>query len=205
MKIAILGAGNVGGVLARRWSEAAHNITLGVRDVSSYKVKRVTDNYPAIKAKSVAEAVRDADVILISLPIGTVVDVAKECGDLSDKIIIDATNTVSQKPAPYATATEAFKELTNCNEIAKCFNSTGYENMENPRFGEVAADMFIAGDSEKAKTIATQLAKEIGFGECYDFGGDDKIPLLEQFAMVWINLAIFQKVGRNIAFKVLKR
>jgi predicted dinucleotide-binding enzyme len=205
MKIAILGGGNVGGALAKGWAKAGHDITLGVRDELSDKVKNVTANHPAIKAKSVAEAVRDSDVVLVSLPINVVVDVAKHCGNLSGKVIIDATNTVSQKPVPYATATEAFKELTKCEDVAKCFNSTGFENMENPVYGEVAADMFVAGDSEKAKRIATQLAKEVGFGECYDFGGDDKIPLLEQFAMVWINLAIFQKVGRSIAFKVLKR
>ena len=205
MKIAILGGGNVGGALAKGWAKAGHDITLGVRDELSDKVKNVTANHPAIKAKSVAEAVRDSDVVLVSLPINVVVDVAKHCGNLSGKVIIDASNTVSQKPVPYATATEAFKELTKCEDVAKCFNSTGFENMENPVYGEVAADMFVAGDSEKAKRIATQLAKEVGFGECYDFGGEDKIPLLEQFAMVWINLAIFQKVGRNIAFKVLKR
>lgn len=205
MKIAILGAGNVGGALAKGLENAEHDVTLGVRNVSSDKVKRVTDQHPAIKAKSVPEAVRDADVILLSLPIDSVLDVAKQCGNLSGKVVIDATNTVSQKPVPYANASEAFKALTKCDDIAKCFNSTGFENMEDPRYGEVAADMFIAGDSEKAKRIATQFAKEIGFGECYDFGGDDKIPLLEQFAMVWINLAIFQKVGRNIAFKILKR
>ena len=36
-------------------------------------------------------------------------------------------------------------------------------------------------------------------------GGDDKAILLEQLALVWINLAIFQKQGRNIAIKILKR
>ena len=56
-----------------------------------------------------------------------------------------------------------------------------------------------------AKQIASQLSKEAGFSECYDFGGDDKVELLEQFAFSWINLAIIQKHGRNIAFKVLKR
>lgn len=66
-------------------------------------------------------------------------------------------------------------------------------------------DMFCAGNSRKAKEIATQLAKEIGFSECYDFGGDDKVELLEQFALCWINLAIIQKHGRDIAFKLIKR
>jgi 8-hydroxy-5-deazaflavin:NADPH oxidoreductase len=205
MKIAILGAGNAGGALAKGLANAGHHIILGVRDRSSEKVRRAMSQHPTIKAATVADGVQNAGVVLLALPISTVVDVARQCGNLSDKVVIDATNTVSQKPTPYATATEAFKELTKCNDIAKCFNSTGFENMENPNFDGTRADMFMAGDSEKAKNIAAQLAKEIGFGECYDFGGDDKIPLLEQFAMVWINLAIFQKVGRNIAFKILKR
>lgn len=65
--------------------------------------------------------------------------------------------------------------------------------------------MFVAGDDSMAKSVARQLAKELGFAECYDFGGDDKIELLEQFAFVWINMGILQKHGRDMAFKVLKR
>lgn len=49
------------------------------------------------------------------------------------------------------------------------------------------------------------LAKDAGFAECYDFGGRDKVELLEQFALAWINLAIFQGKGRNIGFKLLHR
>jgi len=205
MNIAILGAGNVGGALAMGWAKAGHNIILGVRDVSSEKVKKLTDSYSNIKAKGVAAAAKDAEVILISLPISAVVEVAKQCGDLSDKILIDATNALFQKPDSYQHASEAFKEITKCADIIKCFNSTGFENMHDPNYNRMAADMFMAGDSAKAKTIAAQLAVDIGFDECYDFGGDDKIPLLEQLAMAWVNLAIFQKAGRNIAFKILKR
>ena len=40
---------------------------------------------------------------------------------------------------------------------------------------------------------------------CYDFGGSDRVELLEKFAFSWINLAIMQGVGRNMAFKVVKR
>jgi len=52
---------------------------------------------------------------------------------------------------------------------------------------------------------AEQLANDIGFGKCYDFGGDDKVELLEKFALSWINIAIMQGHGRNLAFKLLKR
>jgi hypothetical protein len=39
----------------------------------------------------------------------------------------------------------------------------------------------------------------------YDFGGNDKFDLIEQFAFCWVNLAIIQKQGRDLAFKILRR
>ncbi|MEL6846331.1 MAG: hypothetical protein AAFP02_24245 [Bacteroidota bacterium] len=63
----------------------------------------------------------------------------------------------------------------------------------------------MAGDSAKAKSIATQLSTDVGFAHCYDFGGSDKVELLEQFALSWINLAIMQGMGRGIGCKLLRR
>ena len=63
----------------------------------------------------------------------------------------------------------------------------------------------MAGDSEKAKAVALQLALDAGFGSCIDFGRADKVELLEKFALSWINLAIMQGHGRNIAFHLLRR
>lgn len=65
--------------------------------------------------------------------------------------------------------------------------------------------MFVAGDSVRPKEVAIRLAKETGFAECYDFGGDDRVEALEKLAFAWINLATFQGMGRDMAFKVLKR
>ncbi len=73
------------------------------------------------------------------------------------------------------------------------------------RFGAAAADMFMAGSSARAKDIARQLARDAGFAECYDLGGDERIPLLDSLAGIWIDLALFQGQGREIAFKLLKR
>ena len=39
----------------------------------------------------------------------------------------------------------------------------------------------------------------------FDFGKSDKVELLEKFALSWINLAIMQGHGRNMAFRVVKR
>jgi hypothetical protein len=205
MKITIIGAGNVGGALALGWAKAGHQVILGVRNLDDSEIKALVAANKNISAKSVTDAAKEAEVILVSVPVAAIKDVAKALGEVKSKIIIDATNSVFQKPEPYAHGVEAFKALTKCEDVVKCFNSTGFENMANPKYGDLAIDMFVAGRSQRGKAIAQQLAKDLGFAECYDFGGDDKIALLEQFALAWINLAIMQKYGRGMAFKILKR
>jgi predicted dinucleotide-binding enzyme len=205
MKIAIIGAGNVGGALALGWVKAGHKIIIGAKNPNSDKVIKVTAQNAGIKVKSIAEAVKESEVILISANPNAAEEISNQLGDVKEKIIIDAMNSISSKPSGFNNTFEALQSLTNCKNVVKCFNSTGFENMADPIYGNVSIDMFMASSSLKAKQIAMQLSKDAGFAECYDFGGDDKVALLEQFALAWINLAIFQKQGRNTAFKVIKR
>lgn len=86
MKIAILGAGNVGGTLGRRFSEADNEIYFGVPNPSEHQDKK-----SFAEVGSVAEAAEDAAAILLAVPYGAVSDALRECGDLTDKIIVDAT------------------------------------------------------------------------------------------------------------------
>jgi len=205
MKIAIIGSGNVGGALAIGWAKAGHDIFIGARNKESEKVKKVTSQNAGIKVKSIKEATKESEVILIAANPNALEEISKWLGDVKEKIIIDAMNSVSSKPNGFNNTFEALKSLTNSGNIVKCFNSTGFENMANPKYYNTSADMFMAGNSLKGKQVASKLAKDLGFAECFDFGGDDKVWLLEQLALVWINLAIFQKFGRNIAIKIIKR
>ncbi|MCL4704021.1 NAD(P)-binding domain-containing protein [bacterium] len=205
MKIAIIGAGKVGGALASGWAKAGHSIILGVRNPGDREVQALVAANQNLSANTVTAAAQEAEVILVSVPVSALTEVARNLSEVKNKIIIDATNAVFQKPAPYAHGVEAFKALTQCQDVVKCFNSTGFENMANPKYGDTGIDMFVAGDSAKGKQVAAQLARDLGFAECHDFGGDDKIQLLENFALAWINLAIMQGRGRNIAFKLVTR
>jgi 8-hydroxy-5-deazaflavin:NADPH oxidoreductase len=203
MKIAIIGTGNIGGTLGKRWLDAGHDIILGVRDVQNFKGEALS-NEANVSVKSISEAVAAADTILVATPPQVVLELIPQFGNLTGKVIIDASNAVRMKPEGYETAFHAFAQLTDA-ELVKCFNTTGFENMANPDYKGQAIDMFMAGDSAKAKTVAKELAVAIGFADCIDFGGSDKVMLLEQFALAWINLAIMQGHGRNLAFKVLRR
>jgi predicted dinucleotide-binding enzyme len=205
MKIAIIGTGNVGGALAQKWADKGHDIYLGVRDMAQFKGKALLA-IPHINACSVQQAVGQSEVILLSTPATAAVEITKQLGDTTGKIIIDTMNIVMGKgPEGYMHTTDAILANTQTKDVVKCFNTTGFNNILNPNYGDIAIDMFVAGDSEKGKAAAVQLSGDAGFGTCYDIGGNDKFELMEQFAWFWINLAMFRGQGREIGFKLLKR
>lgn len=204
MKIAIIGSGNVGGTLATKWVNVGHKIVLGARDVNNFKGQALLNN-PNTEVMSIAESVKSSEVILIATPAPMAIEVAKSLGDTTGKIIIDSMNVVMGRgPAGFTNTADAILANTSTNDVVKCFNTTGFNNMENTIYNGVAIDMFTCGDSNKGKEVAGQLATDAGFAECYDIGGNDKFELIEQFAWFWINLAM-KGQNREFAFKILKR
>jgi 8-hydroxy-5-deazaflavin:NADPH oxidoreductase len=205
MKIAIIGTGNVGGALATKWAKKGHQIYLGVRDTSNFKGQVLLNN-PNTKALSIQEAVQKAEVIVLATPAMMAVEVTKSLGDTTGKVIIDTMNIVMGRgPAGCSNTADAILSNTNSTDIVKCFNTTGFNNMENPNYGDQILDVFVAGDSAKGKEMVQQLALDAGFANCYNVGGNDRFELMEKFAFFWINLAMFQGQGREIGFKLLKR
>lgn len=204
MNIAIIGSGNVGGALAQQWKKAGHNISIGANFPLSEKNQQLAAIIGKENFMSIADAASKSEVILIATPPPAIFDILTEIGNVSTKVIIDATNSVSKKPDPYKTVFHCLLDRTDAS-IVKCFNSTGFENLLNPIYKGEGIDMFMAGDSDAAKDIAVQLSLDCGFENCYDFGKSDKVELLEQFALSWINLAIMQGMGRGIAFRLVRR
>lgn len=206
MKIAIIGSGNVGGALAQSLIKAGHTVIVGIRFPASRKSVELMAKIGEDRFMDWKSAVKQCETVIVTTPPDSIIDLLDGIKrlNLSDKIFIDASNSITKKPEGFATAYHAIK-AAGIDHVAKCFNTTGFENMLNPVYQDSAADMFCAGNSERAKKTAMKLSSDIGFGKCYDFGGDDKAELLEQLAFCWINLAIMQKEGRHIAFKILRK
>lgn len=204
MNIAIIGTGNVGGALAAAWAKAGHHIRLGVRDTHNFKGSYLLA-HENITAHPIPEAVAKSEAVLIAAAPQFTQSIVEAMGNVNGKIIIDAMNSIRSRPEGYANSFEALKAIAPGAEVVKCFNTTGFENMKNPLYAGEGVDMFVAGGSKRGKELAMQLAKDCGFGECWDFGGDAQAGLLEQLAFCWINLAIMQGHGRELAFKVVKR
>src|SRR5215218_8276107 len=88
MRIAIVGAGNVGGTLGRRWAEHGHEVTFIVREGSEVKGGLP----PRARVSSSRDVAREADVIVIATPWAAAEDAVRSLGPIPDKVVIDATN-----------------------------------------------------------------------------------------------------------------
>lgn len=210
MKISILGAGSVGAALGKGWVEAGHEVFFGVRDTTTDKVKTLlTEVGSSATARLMAEAVTDAEVIVLTVPWEAVPEVLQTVGSLSGKILLDSTNplTGNQLNAALNLSTSGGEQVAVWfagARVVKIFNSIGWESMANPQYGTEAATMFYAGDDAQAKQIAAQLASDLGF-EPIDAGSLAVSKFLETLAIFWGQLAYAQSMGRNIAWRLLKR
>ena len=144
MNIAIIGTGHVGGALAYKWALKGHHIHLGVKDTARFKGSDLL-KVENITVFNIHEAVRKSEVIVIATPPTAIFDIIPQMGDVSNKIIIDATNSVRSGPEPYKTVYHCLADKTNAF-VVKCFNTTGFENITNPIYNGRGIDMFMAGD-----------------------------------------------------------
>jgi len=202
MKLAILGAGNVGATLGRRLQQLGHTVRWGVPDPSAPK-------YAGLDVIEVAAAVEGAEVVLLAIPWAAAEQAVKSAGDLSGKILVDITNPVASDFSGLAdlkglSAAEHIARWAPGAAVVKAFNTVGNNIMENPHFGSEAASMLIASDHAEAKQRVMRLAEELGF-EPIDAGPLPMARHLESFAWVWITLALKQGQGREIAFRLLHR
>ncbi len=201
MTITIIGAGNIGGTLAEKWKAAGHDILIGARNPGDEDTLKWAQGI-GTRVMGIPDAVKAGDAVLIATPGKVVADLAASLGDLlNGKLVMDATNMAG--PLGTAAGFEALRKAGA--DAVKVFNCTGWENLADVRYGDQVADMFMACGSDRAKAAVRELVKAVGFGDAIDLGGDDKVPILEGFALVWIDLAIFRKMGRGIAFKLMRR
>ena len=209
MNIGILGSGNVGGTLGQRLAQLGHTVTFGSRNPKSAEIETLLQQAGAnALAATLPEAVAESDVILVTLP-WPATRAVLESLDLKDKVVLDCTNPLLPNLAGIEIGTtgsggEQVALWAPGASVVKLFNTTGYNNMANPRYGDGASVMFYCGDDPAAKAIAAQLATELGF-DAVDSGPLANARLLEPTAMLWIWLAVFGGLGRDFAFQLVKR
>jgi predicted dinucleotide-binding enzyme len=209
MRIGILGAGNVGGALGSALAHYGHEVFFGVRNPDSAEVHALLKRCgPRARAESVTDAARSAEAVVNALPWPVTRGVLEKL-DLAGKILLDCTNPLKPDLSGVEVGTttsggEMVAGWAKGAKVVKIFNTTGYANMANPSYGGDPITMLYCGDDADAKLAAAGLARDIGF-DPIDAGPLSNARLLEPYAMLWIWLAIKGGVGREFAFKLVKR
>jgi len=205
MKIGILGAGNIGGNLGRRWAQGGHEVRFGVRAPNEITAL-LAECGPTASAGDMRSAAAFGDVVVIALPWAAVADVLAQLGDLRGKIVVDATNALTWQDGPVhavdGSGAEIVAKLLPGARVVKAFNTLGAEHILHPVVGGLPADVFLCTDDADARATVAKLASEIGFRPL-DLGPLRNARVAEHVAIAWIHLAMKAGLGRDIAFKVV--
>jgi 8-hydroxy-5-deazaflavin:NADPH oxidoreductase len=203
LRIAILGAGNIGGTLGRKWAAAGHKVAFGVNNPDSERAQALrADLGTKVTIGSVADALAESDVVVMALP-GTAMDetITKHAAQLDGKIIVDTANRLGGGPMnSFAT----FQTHTPNARVFRAFNSLGWENFADPMFDGTQADLFYCGPEGDAREVVEQLIADVGLRPIR-LGDVDQVGLVDSVGALWFALVFGQGKGRHLAFKVLSR
>ena len=205
MNITIVGSGSVGRALGGGWRKAGHSVTYATRDPAGAKTAELKREGFGVVPQAGAGL---ADVIVLAVPWSGIEATMKALGDLSGKVVIDCTdplNATRELALGFNdSGGETVARLSPGARVVKAFSTTGADNMADSRYPGGKLMMAIAGDDAAAKTTVMALASDLGF-EPVDTGPLAMSRYLEPLAMLWINLAYTQGMGREFGFAVLRR
>jgi len=166
MRIAILGAGNVGSAVARAAAKAGHQVVVSAP--SADKAQAVAAEVGGTAAGSNQQAVADADMVVLAVPYGAVDQVAGEIGPaVRGKVVVDVTNPMRADASGLAvgdrSGAEEIQDKLPGAAVVKAFNTVFAANQAAPVVDGTGLDGFYAGDDEQAKQQVAQLLAAMGY------------------------------------------
>jgi NADPH-dependent F420 reductase len=175
--VALIGTGNVGAALGRRFAEEGHTVVYGSRNPSAADVAAlVRETGHGAVALPPADAAARSRVIVLAVPWSAAEEVVRGLGNLSGKIIVDPTNPrvtaqdgfADYPPLPDSNA-ERIARLAPGAHVVKAFSTLGFETMLDPSVAEGPVTVPVVGDDRAAKEVVANLARQIGL-ESIDVG-----------------------------------
>jgi predicted dinucleotide-binding enzyme len=208
MRIGILGSGLMGGKLGTLFARAGHDV------VFSYARQRAKLEGLAraaggkARAGTPAEAVKDADAVLLAIHWSRLDDVLHQTGDLSGKVVVSCSLPMSEDDSDLVIAHTS----SGAEELAKRIPRAHVVLAFNTVPSEVLFDVFDArnkdprpslaycGDSERAKTVAAELIRDVGF-DPVDAGPLKIARYMEPFTLLIAQLAYEGERGPELAYR----
>ena len=170
MKISIIGAGNIGGNLARLLVKAGHEVALA-NSRGPASLKSFVDELGAsLHPVTVDKAITFSDVIILSIHWRTVDSLP--VFNVPGKIIVDTTNPYKEDGTFYdlgndISSSRVIKHFPG-GTVVKAFNTIWFKHLAENGNKKLPVEQRrvipIAGDDKNAKAKISQLIEEIGFG-----------------------------------------
>lgn len=182
MNIGIIGAGRIGGGLARQLAVAGHQVLLSfTRDPAA--LDRVAAQVGAqASTGSPADAVQFGEVVVIAVPWNAVPLALEQAGPLTGKIVIDTTNQFGMPPLPGQGQTAAAFNAARMpgSRYTKSFNTltSSFQAEAAARSGDERAVQWLCGDDPAAKQVVASLIQDAGFAPA-DLGGTTGCAVME--------------------------
>jgi predicted dinucleotide-binding enzyme len=166
MRIAIIGAGNVGTALATSFVRAGHDVVITSRDAQDVAAAAAASG--ATTAPTNVAAVKGADVIIPAVYVTSFADVAADIATAATGTpVVDVSNRMSLGAEGPETDTsssnaEDLAALLPGSPVIKAFNTLFASRQLDPITDGVTLDGFVAGDDAAAKATVLELVRSIG-------------------------------------------
>ncbi|KSZ56083.1 NADP oxidoreductase [Rhodococcus pyridinivorans KG-16] len=176
MKIGILGVGNIGKTLAQKFSAGGHDVKVANSRGPESIDAEVLKNGAA--ATTASEAVRDVDVVIISVPLNRIPDVVPVMSEAPrDALVIDTSNYYPMRDNKIEALEQGQVESVWVAEqlgrpVAKAWNSIGAKSFAingTPAGTPNRIAIPVAADDPKDRQATMALVEETGF-TAYDAG-----------------------------------
>jgi predicted dinucleotide-binding enzyme len=155
MNITVIGRGNVGGGLARRWERAGHTVTKLGRDGGDAS---------------------DAEAVLLAVPSDAIAEALGKVSGLDGKIVLDATNAFHGRNEEFESLAHEVKSIVG-GPVAKSFNcnyAALFDQIDEQR--AQPSNLYAAENGAIAMT--EQLSRDAGF-DPVSAGGFGSARMLE--------------------------
>ena len=179
-RVGIIGAGHIGGNIARRMALAGHQVIVSfARDGAG--LAALAADIGATVADPAGAAT--ADVVVLSVPWGVIDEALAAAGPLDGRIVIDTTNQFGRGGAMDLggrTAARVNTERMPGARYTKSFNTltAGFQAATADRAEADRVVQWIAGDDAGAKTVVASLISGAGYVPV-DLAGIDGCSVVE--------------------------
>ena len=178
MDVAIVGAGRIGGNIARQLAGAGHQLVVSfARDTA--KLEQLATGIGG-RVASPAEAVDASEVVVVSVPWGALPEALERAGSLEGKIVVDTTNQFGAGPMPAAEQTAAAFNAARMpgSRYTKSFNTLTAAFQAQVAHRDPAVVQWLCGEDEQAKATVSGLITDAGY-VAVDLGGTVGCAVME--------------------------